>query len=334
MREKENMTKPEARFLIPDEYDQWDQFVDQSDQGTFFHSSKWITTVAHFLHLQPVIIGVFDNSVLTGGCCFYINEVFHLYKRGMTDVRLSPYGGIVFSLQKSKDVRANETKKHQIISLILEKIQELNLLSIHLTNSPGLADVRPFSWQEWKVKVRYTYVLSLENDIFSQVSHSVRQSIRKSRNYGMTIRKEYNPELYWQLTTSTWKKQDMKVPYQKELLFALMELLHQNNRGEMWIAEIPSGEAAGAVFCIPDTRMVQGWNGANDPRFKETGVNTHLHFEMFLDLQKRGYHQHNLMSGNVPHLARFYSSFNPTLVPYYEVEKTDIENIIRWKGRF
>jgi hypothetical protein len=324
------MAKPEARFLTADEYDQWDHFVDQSDQGTIFHSSKWMTTVAHFLHLHYAIIGVFDNSDLTGGCCFYINEIFHVYKRGMTDVRLSPYGGMVFSPRKSKDIRANETKKYQVTSLILEKVRELNLLSIHLTNSPGLPDVRPFIWQGWKETVRYTYVLSLEGDIFSQVSHSVRQSIRKSKKFGMTVKKEYNPELYWQLTKSTWEKQGITVPYQKELLYALMEVLHHNNRGEMWIAETPSGEAAGAAFCIPDSRMVQGWDGANNPGFKETGVNSHLHFEMFLDLQKRGYHQHNLMAGNVPHLARFYSSFNPRLVPYYEVEKNDIKNVIRW----
>ncbi len=250
------MAKPEARFLTSDEYDQWDQFVDQSDQGTIFHTSKWIATVAHFLNLHYVIIGVFDNSDLTGGCFFYINEIFHVYKRGMTDVRLSPYGGIVFSPRKSKDIRADETKKYQIISLILEKVRELNLFSIHLTNSPGLPDVRPFTWQGWKERVRYTYVLSLEGDIFSQVSHSVRQSIRKSRNFGMTVKKEYNPELYWQLTKSTWEKQDMKVPYQKELLFALMEILHHTNRGEMWIAETSSGEAV--CGCVLRTRYPNG----------------------------------------------------------------------------
>jgi lipid II:glycine glycyltransferase (peptidoglycan interpeptide bridge formation enzyme) len=323
------MVKPEARFLTLQDYEQWDTLVDQSEQGTIFHSSRWITTVAPFLHLKPAIIGVFDESNLIGGCSFYINEVFHLYKRGLTDVDLSPYGGIILAPHKSKDVHANETKKYQIISLILEKIQELKFFSIHLKNSPGLLDVRPFTWQGWKEKIYYTYMLSLDNDTFSHVSHKVRQSIRKSRNYGMTVEKDYNPELYWQLVQSTWDKQNMKVPYQKELLFAVMEVIHNNDRGEMWIAKTPSHEAAAAVFFALDTHTVQGVDGANDPRFRETGVTSHLHFEIFLDLQKRGYHQFNFMGGNTPNLAGFFSSFNPHLVPYYEVEKTDIKNMGR-----
>jgi lipid II:glycine glycyltransferase (peptidoglycan interpeptide bridge formation enzyme) len=321
MNSEESMPKPEAHFLTPDEYDQWDRFVDQSPEGTIFHTSPWITTVAHFLNLQYAIIGVFYKDDLIGGCCFYLYEKFHLYKYGKSNVYLSPYGGIVFSPSKSKDVRSTESKKHQIISLILEKIREMNLLSIQLTNSPGLLDIRPFSWQGWNAKVRYTYVLPLENDIFSQASHSVRQNTRKSRKSGMTVKKEYNPEVYWQLTTSTWEKQDMKVPYPKELLLTLMEHLYRNNRGEMWIAKTPSGEAAAAAFCVLDARIVQAWEGANDPRFKETGATTHLFLEMNLDFQERGYHQINLMAANTPHLARFYSNFNPRLVPYYEVKK-------------
>lgn len=328
------MAKPEARFLTSHEYDLWDQLVDQSDQGSVFHSSKWITTVAHFLDLEYAIIGVFDGSDLKGGCFFYIKELFHTYRRGMTDVELSPYGGIVFSSFKSKKVRSKEITKYQIASLILEKIKELNLLSIRLINSPGLLDIRPFTWQGWNTKVYYSYILSLENDIFSHVSHGVRQSIRKSRNYGMVVKKEYNPEVYWQLTQLTWEKQNMKVPYKKELLFGLMEFLYHENRGEMWIAETPTGEAAAAAFCLTNSHMVQGWNGANNPQFKTTGVNSQLHFEMFSDLQKRGYRQHNLMAGNTPQLARFYSSFNPRLVPFYEVEKTDIKNIISMKCLF
>ena len=50
-------------------------------------------------------------------------------------------------------------------------------------------------------------------------------------------------------------------------------------------------------------------------------MTSHLFVEIFLDFQKRGYHQINLMAANTPHLARFYSSFNPRLVPYYEVKK-------------
>ena len=82
---EESMPKPEARFLTPDEFDRWDRFVDQSPEGTIFHTSPWITTVAHFLNLQYAIIGVFIKTILSGDVVFTCmkNSIFTNTGRAM-----------------------------------------------------------------------------------------------------------------------------------------------------------------------------------------------------------------------------------------------------------
>ena len=70
------MSKIEARTLTESEFNQWDQLVEQSGKGTIFQSSKWITTAAKNLHIEYIIIGVFNNSDLIGGCSFYIKNRF------------------------------------------------------------------------------------------------------------------------------------------------------------------------------------------------------------------------------------------------------------------
>ena len=64
------MAKFEVRILTEPEYSQWDQFVEQSVQGTVFHSSSWITPAAKMLQFDPVIIGVFDTAQIMGAVLF------------------------------------------------------------------------------------------------------------------------------------------------------------------------------------------------------------------------------------------------------------------------
>jgi len=317
------MSEYNVRLLNEPEYNQWDQLVVESEQGTIFHLSKWIAITAKFSHSDYAIIGVFYGSQLIGGCSFYLKKIFYRYKIGYTNNSLTPYGGFVFSPSKSKKVREFELKEYEIISLILKKIKTFNLVKATLINSPALLDIRPFLQQGWRPRIAYTYIVPLNTDIFSMISYSARRCIRKSQKIGITVKKEYNPDIFWKLTKLTYKKQNKKVPFQKEYLFALMEMLVRNNLGEMWIAKMPSGNAASAVFIVYDAHMAHGWVGANDPECKRTGVVSHLLFEVFMDFQNRGFRRMNIMAGNIPHLAKFYSIFNPQLVPYYGVEKVN-----------
>jgi len=315
------MPETVVRVLTEPEYPQWDQLVDRSQQGTIFHTSGWITTVSKNLAIDHLIIGVFKKSDLIGGCFFYLKKKFHLFTIASTQVPLVPYGGFVISPSERTKVQRTESREHEIISLILEKIKTLNFAHTMITNGPGFTDIRPFIWRGWREGVAYTYVLSLEGDILSAVSYAARKKIQKAQKTGITAKKEYDPGVYWDLTEKTYEKQRSEAPFKKEYLVSLMTMLIRNNLGEMWIARTPEGEPASAVFTLYDTKMAHTWVGANDPEFKNTGVGPFLFFEIFMDLQNRGFHQVNVMGGNNPHLAQFYSNFNPRLVPYYSVER-------------
>jgi hypothetical protein len=316
------MSAIEARILHKQDFAQWDHFIRNSEQGTVFHLSEWMAITARMVHADSVIIGVFHNSDLIGGCTFFIKNIYHLYRRGRTNLPLTPYGGIVLSLPKTTSVRSSERREHEIISRILDRIETFNLFSLTLIHSPAITDIRPFIWKGWTERVYYAYMMMLDGDIFSHASHEVRKTIRKAQRNGITVTREYLPDTYWELIQSTFNKQNKEVPFEKDHLFALMEYLFYNNLGEMWIAKTPSGEIVSAAFNVYDRHIVHGWQGANDPRFRDTGATSLLLFELFMDLQRRGYRCCNLMAANTPHLAAFYSSFNPRLVPYYGVEKT------------
>ncbi|MCK9592804.1 MAG: GNAT family N-acetyltransferase [Methanoregula sp.] len=319
-----------VRILPEPEYDQWDHLVEKSVQGTVFHLSSWITTAAKILQVCPVIIGVNSTAGLIGGCSFYLNALYHFYKKGTTEVTLIPYGGFVIENPKSTQVRECETREHKIISLILEKIQTLNLSNVTLTNGPGLVDMRSFTGKGWEETIKYCYVFPLSCNIEEHISKKTRWSIHKAKKAGIVVRQKWDKELYWYLTINTYHKQGKQPPYSRELLFSFLENVENTRCGEMWIAETASGEGAAAEILVWDPHMAYRWLAASDIRYKDTEAPTLLLFEVMKHVQEKGFVKFNMMGANTPQFAKFISSFNPSLVPYYSVQK--IRGIYRIPG--
>jgi hypothetical protein len=324
------MSNFEVRILTEPEFRRWDRFVEESVQGTIFHSSGWITSTAKILQMSPVIIGVFDHSEINGGCSFYRQDLFGFYKKATTEVTLTPYGGFVIANPKSIHVRECETREHEIVSLILEKIQTLNLCNVTLTNGPGLVDMRPFSQKGWKETVRYCYIFPLSVSVEEHLSKKTRWSLHKAKKAGIIVRQKWDKDLYWDLTLNTYGKQGIQPPYSRELLFSFLETLEHTRSGEMWIAETTTGEGAAAEIVIGDSPVAYRWLAASNTDYSDTEAPTLLLFEVMKHAQEKGFKKINLMAANTPRLAKFISGFNPQLVPYYSVQ--NVRGIYRIPG--
>lgn len=324
------MAKFEVRILTEPEYSQWDQFVEQSVQGTVFHSSSWITPAAKMLQFDPVIIGVFDTTQIIGGCSFFRKEIFPFFKIGTNDITLTSYGGIVTENKKSNNVREYETRYHEIISLILEKIRTLNLTNVKLTNGPELVDIRTFTRNGWKETVHYSYIFPLSGPVEEHLSKKIRWSINKAGKAGIVVSQKWDKDLYWDLTLNTYSRQGKQSPFSRELLFSFLETIENTRCGEMWVAETASGQGAAAEIFIWDPHMAYRWLAASHTDYRETEAPTFLLVEVMKHLQEKGHKKFNMMAANTPQLAKFVSSFNPGLVPYYSVQK--IQGIYRIPG--
>lgn len=276
-----------------------------------------------------MIFGYFKKDRLLGGCVVYSYKKFLFLSIAASNVQLTPYGGIILSPFESLKVRENENIQREIISAINnELVKNFNIIS--LINSPGLSDIRPFVYQGWKERVYYAYVKSLDGDILLNVSRQVRTNIRKAHESGIIVKKEYDPEIFWQLVKKTFEKQNLKPPFQKEYVLGIMEMLINNNLGEMWIARTKDGIPASADFIIWDNRQAHRWMAASDEQLKGTSATTLLIFEILQDLQKRNFHWINMMSGNLSNLSAFNSSFSPKLIPYYKVEKKSRNTLLNF----
>ena len=315
------MAEIEVREVRSEEYRTWDELVTGSPQGTVFHLSDWAVTCASLSHKRPLLLGYYEDGCLTGGCLLYVTAKSRFISTAASTALMTPYGGCLLPESVSTKVRERESRNRSIVQAISDEVSKLGFASVNITNAPAFQDIRPLTWDGWTSSVYYTYVLPLVEDISSHISKKARNTIRKGQKNDIQVSKCYEPEIYWDLTMSTYEKQDRKPPFTKTFLTDMLDMIIEHKLGEMWIAETPTGEAAAAEVITWDNHMAHRWSAASNFDYKDTGATSLLLFEIFLDLQEKGFEHTNLMAGNTPHLSMFISSFNPELVPYYSVEK-------------
>ncbi len=324
------MTQLEVRELGSDEFRAWDALVANSTQGTVFQTSDWLLRTASSLNQTLVILGCYEDEALIGGCSLLLSNPYRLFKVASSAALLAPYGGIVISDVESTKRREKELHIDKVITSICDHIVRKRFDHVNLVNSPGLADIRGFTRNGWNTKIYYTHMLSISGDIYDQISRNARRNIRKAQKQGISAEEHFDAEVYWALTVNTFERQHSQPPFSKGHLMNMLDMIHEKNLGEMWVARTSSGEITAADVIVCDLKTAHRWSAASSAEHLNTGATSLLLGEVITNFADRNYSLINLMAGNIAHLSAFVSSFNPDLVPYYGVELSGTRyNIIR-----
>lgn len=312
------MTNIEVRELMENEYHIWNEFVDLSPEGTIFQTSDWLLSCGKLLDLDPKVIGFFEDGIMSGGLSFFTNKGRGLTRLASSICSTTPYGGIIIKRSANLNIRENEHERLKIMNNLRIFLESYNYDLISLVNSPELIDIRPFIWNGWRSSIRYTYYLDLNN---IRLSKDVKRNIKKAIKNDIVIERSDDIHKYYKLFIETFSRQGLKVPVSKNFLVGLFDLIRQKENGVMWFAETQSKELAAAEIFIFDNKRVYRWTAASDANLRKSGAYSLLLSEVLEDFQKMGFHQMNLMAANTPQLAEFITGFNPSLVPYFGIEK-------------
>lgn len=326
------MSDIEVRELGNSEYILWDELVEKSPHGTIFHNSDWLAVCRDVLNEDLKIYGCFQKDELIGGCSLFIKNVAGIMKIASSTCKLTPYGGVVLAPSTSTKVREREQTHRDIIKSLCDAFDNEHFDHIQITNSSDFFDIRPFIWNGWNSSILYAYYFNLGGDIESNISKKARESIKQANRNSISINNSKDFSIFYDLFSMTFERQNLKPPVTKEFFTSIIDLLKSKNIGGMWVAETSSGELASALIILWDNKRSYAWANGSDPSFREAAPNSLLYSRVFQDLKNKGFKEINLMSANIPRLAKFMSSLNPKLVPYYTVEKSSIKYNIAKKA--
>lgn len=308
----------ETKILYPEDYGKWDSFVEESSLGSIFNSSLWLKTISMDVN-KFVLYGVFQKDVLIGGCCLFERKK-STFKYGYSPLfgTATPYGSLIISDKKTKEISEVESTRKSVIKSLSDYFLE-SFDRISLINSPGFDDIRQFTWSGWKTDVRYTYLIRLDNDLWYRVSHDCRKVVRRAIKNSIEIKTSSNIDEFYKLFEQMYYHQNLPVPVPKILINNIFNIFSKKNQCKLWIAKTDTGELAAAAMPVWDKKKGYGWISASNPEIRETGASSLLYWSTFEELSKE-LDAFDLCGANTPNIAKFKSSFNPELLPYYKVD--------------
>jgi hypothetical protein len=309
--------------------EKWDNFVEYSENGTLFSSSKYllglsINTAQYFCYrnneLRAALLVVEDqqreNLVLND---FVI------------------YSGIMMGRPTNNQNRSQmNSEKYRIAEFIANKLPDL-YKSIELALHPSWIDIRPFLWvnyhnegPKFDVNLRYTSYLDISciyqesklenNDVFLNTSKSRRQEIRYAAKDGLVTEVFKEEKKFVALYQETFKRQGLSVENEKVLnMEKLLGSLQSNKVLKMYAAKTRAGEIASLACFANDSKRAYYLFGANNPEYRDAHAGTAVLWDAFINLNKDGVNEVDLEGVNSPNRGWFKMSFGGDLIPYYEL---------------
>lgn len=183
--------------LMDNQYKEWDDFVEQSPQGTIFSTMKWLKLFDHY-H----IYGYYKGGKLVGGMANF-DEL----------TPLTPFQGIL--------VNPPPDMKYPSVCSLYNEVTEalIPYAPKQFYNHWSFLDIRPFKWQKWDCDIRYTYVVDLTD------MEALWQGLEKQTRYEINhARKSYTswitPDIaaFDGLYSETFKRKGIERPIDSELL--------------------------------------------------------------------------------------------------------------------
>jgi hypothetical protein len=321
------MSKFDVVELSRRDYTQWDDLVDQSSHGTIFHKSGWLDACARVFKKTIKIYGCFQDGKIVGGTSLFLDKKYGFVSVASSTCPMTYYGGFVLSPSLSAGVHKQETFSREIIESLLREIKKENFFSIRIQNSPDFLDIRPFTSDGWKSQVLYAYYINLENDLEFHADHLVKKNIRKAEKMGITIESFSDISRYYNLFSEMNTRKDLKLPAPKELFTEIYSFISNHDCGEMVATITPENEIACAEIVVWDNRQAHIWSAVSDPKFLNTGASNLLRFDSLKRMKARGIPKVNLSMANVLKLSQFVAHMNPTLVPYYLIQKNMFDSL-------
>jgi hypothetical protein len=316
--------KYSIRYLNKNEFDLWDNFVEECETGSVFNKTYWLENIYKYKRATLRIIGCFNtNNDLVAGYAFGHKTKFNIFPI-IVPPSLTPINNIVI---KERDTRFNSKREsyhfrvfYQIIEF-LEKYYKI----ISFTFPLNLIDVRPFLWKGYTEEIRYTYFSDISDldDVFKNFDSAIVRRIKKTKDlpYKIDTSKDINNvETFYHLQELSFRKQRHLFMLTKVQFVDFLKVLLTKEKVKIYTVYLNKNPVA-SIIILFDKDIAYYWLAGSDPSYLITGVNQLLLWEVLKDIKKAGIRYFDFHGANTSTIARYKATFNFKLYPYFNLYK-------------
>jgi hypothetical protein len=304
----------------------WDQFVENSPQGTLFHMWDFLKIVERHSGFQLLPYAIFSGDKLR--CIF---PFFIMRRLGLTtmfspppDAQI-PYLGPAFDPSVA-GLRAHKKEKifQQVTDEVCTEIDKLSPNFVSFRTVPSFIDVRTFEWKNYSVQLKFTYAIDLEkplDDIWSGFGKRCKQGIKHVSALSPHVEQTNDVSLVLGMWRERRKERGQRQnlysgSYLEEVAAAFPQ------RVTVHSVSIDGRIAAGDICCVLLEDRYGLWIGGVNARKNLKTDEFHL-WEVIQHAKAEGFKTLELGGVGPKSLSMHKSKFDPVLEPNCYVEKTD-----------
>lgn len=301
-------------------FEEWDEFVEESPQGSVFNKTAFITSVG----AQCVPYFVKKGHEVVGGVSVALSQEGGL----LQELPFAHYQNSILFRKTANQTHNKVITEHFSISELIINELVSTYRGYHAINSHKFSDLRPFLWYNYHNrdkgvfdnKLLYTAILDLHNKQSNTLVENLRTLRRRELRKEGDFRFEESTDLelldrmhYETFSRQGIERSNVESGFIKELTSGAIN----HGFGKMTVGYV-DGQPASAVLILNDTKRSYYLIGANYTEFRNTGIGTKLLFSKILETRDMGLREFDFVGANSPQRGDFKISFNAQLYPYYQ----------------
>ena len=311
-----------------EDYDTWNRHVDQSLQSILYHQGGFLKTVEQHTDAKLHLLAGYKGQEPVG-----VLPVFELSKGPIRTAfspppKLSiPYmGPAMLNYRKLKQGK-REKRNRRFVDGCVDWIEEtLNARYIRIVTTDKYQDVRPFSWSGFDVTPKYTYHVSLSNNVETikdGFSSSFRRYLQSDSNQSIKINEggDQSIEFIVSHLRERYQEQDKSLGIDS----GYVKSLNKNLPSEYvrpYLGHLDD-EPVGGIIALADENTIYFSYGGARPK-ADAPINENVHWQIIKDGVSSDYAYYDLVGANTPSICKYKSKLNPEMAMYFEIEKGDM----------
>lgn len=306
-------------YLQSTEYEEWNEFVDHSPQGSIYAKTWYLDAIGY-----PYRIGVLrNNENIQAGIILTKNEL-----NTFSNPLFAKYLGILSRAINSKYETRLTTEK-EWIELIIENIKHIK--TFDYTFHPNFTNWMPFYWKGYKEQTRYTYILENLRDIdriFADFKGTVRTDIRKALKHDLAVKTDVDVDRFYEMNKLAFKKSRGGIPFSFKRFWRLYESLLKKQSIKLFAITDNKDNWHAIAGVVYDENSCNLILNASDPRFLDLKGNSLLVFETIRFASKIS-KVYDFEGSMIEPIERFYRAFGGKQVRYFSIWKNSFINMLK-----
>lgn len=299
-------------ILAKEAYGKWDDFVDNSPQGSIYSKSFYLESIGY-----PFSIGIVEeNSKIIGGIVLARNQL-----RAYSNPLFVKYLGVLYA--DPEDLYSKKSrKKYKIDRMIIKHLPRFSV--IHYSFHPEYINWLNFYWHGFSQTVNYTYqiVFSGDENFRNAYLEKVKGPLRTAKKHSLDII-DIDVDTLFSVIKKTYQARNTKTPFSKKSFISEINNLEKQNCFYYKGISDSDGNIHAVAGIVHDKNSANMIINGSDPLYRKYSGNT-LVIDHMIEFASKNSKLFDFEGSMHQRIEQFYYGFGGELKPYYILSNNNL----------